>query len=228
MPAKKAPKRKRIPRGASTKKVGHKHIQKVNVHVQSSGGGGGSGSAAPMPTAFRDTAGEARHYDNLLAVVKKTAENIKEDAARAMEGYRAQERLKRDEEMENRAMHELERPIFNAPIENTKPLAEAVAEAVPVKQKRFVSEETRRKQSEAQKARHAKTAEDLAKGQEAELARQRAEQSLSESENMRAKAESAAKTYFPAHMEAMSKKGKPDNSWITNTGSASESDIPWA
>lgn len=129
MPAKKAPKRKRMPRKGATKKS-TKQIQKVNVNVQSSGGGGGSGSALPVPTAFRDTAGEARQYENLLSVVKKAAENIKEDAARAMEGYRAQERLKRDEEMENRAMREFERPIFNAPMENTMPLAEAVAEAV--------------------------------------------------------------------------------------------------
>jgi hypothetical protein len=137
MPAKKTRKQRKprvARRVAAASKEKNKNIQKVNVNVQSSGGGGGSGSAVPIPQQFRDTAGEARAYEGLLAAVKKSAENVRDDVGKMLEGAKAADKLKRDEEMENQAMKKFNAPkkVFEAPIKNTESLMETVKAAEPV------------------------------------------------------------------------------------------------
>ena len=136
MPAKKTRKQRKprvARRMAAASKEKNKNIQKVNVNVQSSGGGGGSGSAVPIPQQFRDTSGESRVYEGLLAAVKKSAENVREDVSKMLEGAKAADKLKRDEEMENQAMKKFNAPkkVFEAPIKNTESLMETVKKAEP-------------------------------------------------------------------------------------------------
>jgi hypothetical protein len=121
MPAKKT-RKQRKPRVARTsaaaKKGGNKQIQKVNVQVQSSGGSGGGGSSMPapsyMPSAFRDTSGEAKRYEGILDTIKSIEKDRKMEIDAIQKQLREKqapasadiETVKKDDKIEDKLFEE--------------------------------------------------------------------------------------------------------------------------